>query len=271
MYLLVLILCLLALLIYCWFPRYRYRNQFKDFQNHVYAHRGYYNDDFPENTIGAFARAVNHGYGIELDVQITKDHQVVVCHDYNLLRASGKDLEIDQHSYDELKQISLFNKDCHLPLFQEVLDVVNGKVPLIVEIKQKAFDCTTCVLVQKILDQYQGMYVVESFNPIAMNWYLKHQPALIRGQLSCDFYKNKNMNPLKQFFLTNCLGNCLSRPDFIAYEVNDRQKLAFQILKKFFRVKTVLWTVKNEKQYLNVKNQGDIIIFEKFNVNKNAQ
>lgn len=270
MYFCLLLLCFLTLLVYLWFPRYRYQKQFDELTSFVYGHRGFYNQEFPENTLGSFARAINHGYGIECDVQLTKDHQVVVCHDFNLLRASGHDLEIDQYTYDELKQLPLFHTDYHLPLFEEVLEVVNGKVPLIVEIKQKALDCTTCVCVQKILDHYQGKYVVESFNPLAMNWYLKHRPEIIRGQLSYNFKKDQKMNPLQGFLLTHCLGNFLSRPDFIAYEVNDRN-LTFKILQKIFKVKTVLWTVKSEEQYQQVKNQADCIIFEKFHPYKNAQ
>lgn len=224
-YFILFILSLSALYIYCIFPRFSKRKALESYKKYYYAHRGYHNDVLPENTLAAFENAKNHGYGIELDVQLTKDNICVVAHDFHLLRACGIDKQIDECTYDELKEYKVFNSEYSIPKLESVLELIDHKVPMIVEIKQKGANCQVCVEAQKLLDQYKTNYVVESFNPIAMNWYLKHRPNLIRGQLSSYFKTDKNMNKYLKFCLKHYLLNFLSRPDFVAYDVDNYEEI----------------------------------------------
>ncbi|MGN1343400.1 MAG: glycerophosphodiester phosphodiesterase family protein [Traorella sp.] len=266
MNLVIILLCLILLYIYCIFPRFSKSKEFKPYTNYIYAHRGLHNQDYPENTLAAFERAKNYGYGIELDVQLTKDQIPVIAHDFHLKRICGIDKQIDECTYEELLNYPILNSTYTIPKLEDVLKIIDHRIPMIVEIKQKSLNCQVCIETQKLLDTYQNNYVIESFNPLALNWYRKHRPQLIRGQLSCDHLKDPNLNKALAWFLKHCLANFLSRPDFIAYDVNSRKELSFSILKHF--IYSVLWTIQDKNTFLEVKDQYDILIFENFIVEK---
>lgn len=111
-----------------------------------YAHRGLHNlsEGVPENSMAAFRRAAEHGYGIELDVQLTRDGQVIVAHDYDLKRICGIEKEIDSLTYEELSRFPILGTEERIPLLEDVLKLVKGQVPLIVEIKYKHLGSTIC-------------------------------------------------------------------------------------------------------------------------------
>ena len=135
-----------------------------------YAHRGLHDNDSeaPENTLAAFRLAVEKGYGIELDVQVTRDGRAVVAHDYNLQRICGVDKDIDAVTYEELKKYPILNSQETVPLFADVLELVNGQVPLIVELKCKNRKSLVCEMADSLLKDYKGIYCIESFNPAVL-------------------------------------------------------------------------------------------------------
>ena len=100
-----------------------------------YAHRGLHNDEIPENSLAAFEAACEAGHGIELDIQLSKDGEVMVFHDYTLIRMTGKEGKVCDYTAAELKSTSLKGTDQTIPTFAEVLDLVNGRVPILVELK----------------------------------------------------------------------------------------------------------------------------------------
>lgn len=263
-YLVLILFFLIALYFYLIFPRLSKRKEMDIYSDYYYAHRGLHNEQYPENSLAAFEHAKNKGYGMELDVQLTKDKQLIVLHDFNLLRACGIDLEVDSVDYEDLQQYPLFNSEYKIPLFSEVLECIDGLVPLIVEIKQKAGNCSVCEATYALLKDYKGFYVVESFNPIAMNWFYKFHPDIIRGQLSTSYANDKKMASFMKKGLEYLLANVLSRPDFVAYDVNHVHNFSFQLLKKVFKTKTVLWTVKDEQTFTQYKQTFDCVIFENF-------
>ena len=205
----VLILLTLLILIYLYLilPRYNHQEAWKRLSNYRYAHRGLHNELAPENTLVAFQLAIDHGYGFELDVQRTKDNILVVLHDHNLKRTCGLDKEINELTYDQIKELKVFNSDQHIPLFEEVLALVSGKVPMIIEIKQNSKDPTTCELTAKYLDNYQGAFCIESFHPYAVKWFKEYRPEWIRGQLAADFSKDDTKSIFLSFVLENLLLN----------------------------------------------------------------
>lgn len=249
-------------------PKLRVNPDFKQFEGWLYAHRGYHNNKkpkAPENSLPAFKLAVEKGYGIELDVQLTKDKIPVVFHDYDLNRACGVDKKVSELTYDELKQYKLFKSQETIPTFREVLKCIGGKVPIIVELKIPWDPKEICTLASKELKNYKGLYCIESFNPFGLIWYKKHYPRVVRGQLSTDFVKdNIEGSKVQYFILKHLLFNFLTKPDFIAYHHIYKKALSFSICKKLYKVKTVAWTIKSQEELEENKNDFDLLIFDKF-------
>lgn len=142
---------------------------------HIFAHRGLHdnNHQIPENSLAAFQRAVDAGYGIELDVQLSADRIPVVFHDATLSRMCGIDRRVDELTFAELRQLCLANTQEQIPSFQEALALVNGKVPLLVELKMERLDFDIPREADALLSEYSGDYCIESFHPAALYWYRK--------------------------------------------------------------------------------------------------
>ena len=108
------------------------------------AHRGLHTKDIPENSLSAFENALKNNYAIELDVQFTKDKEVVVFHDENLKRMTNDTRNIEDVNYDELKNLRLGNTNEIIPTLEEVLELVDSKVAILIEIKDcKDYPYTT--------------------------------------------------------------------------------------------------------------------------------
>ena len=192
------------------------------FMHRNFAHRGLHKRDksVPENSLAAFRRAVKAGYGVELDVHITKDDQLAVFHDDNLKRVTGVDRNIEDLTMAELKQLRLCGTEETIPTLQEVLEVLDGKVPLILEIKRGKRNTQLCQLIRSALFGYNGPVCIESFDPTIIRWWMKHAPEVLRGQLSQPpkDYKGE-AQPAVAFLCGNLLTNVLCRPHFIAYRI----------------------------------------------------
>ena len=135
----------------------------------------------------AFEKAVEGGYGIELDVQLSKDKVPVIFHDFTLERVCGKEGRVYDYTYEELNKFSLYGTEEKIPKLEDFLKMVDGRVPLIVELKVEWTDISVCPLADGILSGYHGAYCIESFNPLALIWYRKNRNNVMRGQLSDAF------------------------------------------------------------------------------------
>ena len=230
-----------------------------------YAHRGLYNNSgsAPENTMPAFERAVKAGYGIELDVQLTKDEEVVVTHDFHLKRNCGIEGDVDQFTCEELQQLSVFHSKEHIPLLEDVLKKIDGKVPLLVELKYKD-GSRICEKTCEILDQYQGTYAIESFYPQVLIWYKKHRPGIKRGQLSMNYQKIQGWFRPQYLIMRGLLLNFLTRPDFIAYDCRSGYSLSLQLCRYCYHCPAYGWTVKSKGQLKKAGKYFDGFIFEGF-------
>ena len=254
--LILLFIILITLYLLAIMPKLRRNKNITLMEGWHYAHRGIHNNasDAPENSLRAFAKAVECGFGIELDVQLTKDLIPVVLHDYNLQRACNTDVKLSSLTYEELQEYRLFQSTEKIPTLKEVLDLVNGKVPLIIELKITWKAKPICPIVAALLEEYQGFYVIESFNPFGLMWNRKHAPQVIRGQLSTDFIREKIAgNSLQYFLLKYLLTNFLTKPDFIAYHHVYKNSLSFLICRKLFHTMPVAWTIQSEEQLLESK------------------
>ncbi len=265
----IIVLVLLELFyVYTILPRTSKRRETLLFTDTYYAHRGLHNLSLgiPENSMTAFVNAVEKGYGIELDVQLTKDEKLVVFHDTMLSRVCGIDLPVSQKTYAQLRELNLFKTDEKIPLLEDVLKVVDGKVPLLIEIKLINTNTRVCFLLNQLLSAYKGAYMIESFNTFALHWYKKHRPDIIRGQLSANLLGRKpgRSDIVTSFLTTNLMGNCLGRPDFIAYCYHDTYNLGYQILKRVLKTPTFAWTLHSEEAYKKYHLAFHSVIFENF-------
>ncbi len=230
-----------------------------------YAHRGLFDNegDAPENSLAAFQKAVEAGYGMEMDVQLSKDDKLVVFHDATLNRMCGVEGNVWDYTLEELKQFRLANSNETIPTFEEVLKLVNGKTPLIVEYKLDRPLTKICALGDELLKNYPGDYCIESFHPFALMWYKKHRSEVLRGQLSGKLSKETNDKKKKVIYslVSHLLTNVLTRPDFIAYDHLYKDNLSRRVCKVMGAL-SVAYTVKSEARYEEVKNDFDLIIFD---------
>ncbi len=200
------------------------RREKAEFKGRNYAHRGLHSRDktVPENSLAAFALAAEAGYGIELDVQLSKDGQIVVFHDETLDRMCGVSGRVDEFGYDELKDMKLCGTDEKIPLFSEVLELVAGRSALIVELKPGKRNKELCRKTRDMLRTYRGSVCIESFHPVIVAWFRFHAPELVRGQLAMPAKYYEKQKPLMRFMLSNTLFNFIARPQFIAYKIGKR-------------------------------------------------
>ena len=214
----------------------------------------------------AFRRAKEAGYGVELDVHLLKDGNLAVFHDGTLIRMTGKEGKVKDLTTEQLREYRLSNTDQTIPTFREVLDLFNGQVPLIVELKEEGNCAALCEKVCQMMDTYKGIYCMESFDPRCIHWLKKNRPDVIRGQLCENYFRpNKaNLPWILKVLLTNQVLNFLTLPDFIAYKYRDRKHFSNAICRKFWGLQGVTWTVSSEEEYSNAIKDNWIVIFEGF-------
>lgn len=259
------ILLILALIILLLMKPNKRRTNMEAFKKTYIAHRGYFNNvDIPENSYPAFEEAVKRGYGIELDVQLTTDNKLVIFHDDSLKRMCGVKKKLTSMSYDELCSHKLLETQFTAPLFKDVLDMVDGKVPLIIEIKPHGPFIKTSRELAKVLDNYQGVFCVESFNPAVIRWFRKNRPSVIRGILANDYLRIKKKTLTQKLLVSNLLFNAYCKPDFIAYNFEYSSKWALNICKKLFNCNMAAWTIRSSDQLEKAKEFFEVFIFDSF-------
>lgn len=225
------------------------------FKHEKYTHRGLHtqNQSVRENSLDAFKQAIEKGYGIELDVQLSKDFEVVVYHDFNLLRLDKLDTKVFDLNLADLNQYNI-------PTLQEVLDLVDGQVELIIELKadKNRNKLSECVL--SILKAYQGPYCVESFDPRIVYYFRKNAPTMKRGQLIMPVQKYDNK--VVGFIVNSLLYQFLTRPHFLAINVDNTRVNPMIKLNQLIGVESCLWTV--HQNHKTDYGWVDATIFEYF-------
>ncbi|NCB51292.1 MAG: glycerophosphodiester phosphodiesterase [Clostridia bacterium] len=229
------------------------------FAGRNFAHRGLHRIDksIPENSLPAFDAAARIGCGVELDVRITKDGELVVFHDSNTKRVCGVDGVIEEMTWQELCKLRLCGTEYGIPLFSEVLALLGGRCPVIIEIKRGGRNRELCRKTYGLMKEYGGRYCVESFDPRIVGWFRCHAPQVLRGQLASDpFEMAKDTSKLNSFFVGHLLTNFIARPHFIAYGVG-RKPLIVR-LSEWMGAMKVAWVSRDWKS----EEKNDAVIFE---------
>lgn len=231
------------------------------------AHRGLYGE-YPENSISSFKYAIEKGFSIELDVRLTKDCKIIVFHDKDLMRVCGVDVNVSDFTYKQLCVFSLGNSNEKIPLLSDVLKLVNGKVPLLIEIKNGS---PVWVLEKRLchmLKKYNGEYAVESFNPFSILYFRLFSPNTVRGQLISG-YKNKNFKPLdlkyigRKICMSPVVWNFISKPDFVAGDLRSvSMKTLFEILD--MGADFITWTAKTDELVETALQFSKTVIVENY-------
>ena len=244
-------------------PSRKLKEQRDIFYHANLAHRGLHTSDrsVPENSLAAFRAAVDAGYGIELDLQFSKDEEIVVFHDDTLDRVCGVHGRVDAFTLAELKEMSLCGTEERIPLFSEVLELVGGRVPLLVEFKNGPKNDLLCSKTLPMLRAYKGDFCIESFSPFIVKWFRKNAPDILRGQLSAPAEEFRGeLGAFSAYLLGHCYTNILARPHFISYHKN-KTYLSVKLADKLGAMRFV-WTVRPADDIRGLEKANDSVIFE---------
>ena len=243
----------------------RHSKALTPFANVKYAHRGLHNSERAENSMSAFRAAVEAGFGIELDVRLSSDGRLVVFHDDTLDRVVGREGRVDAFTYGELSGMSLCGTEDGIPLFTDVLELVAGRVPLLVEIKEDAGVYAVSDECARILAEYRGPYIVESFNPLSLKNFRKKLSDVPLGILSQKYTKEKKYRKPLFYILQLMLINRIAGVSFIAFNHEHYRSVSLFFARLFFGAKSFAWTVRSEDEERLAKKHGfTSVIFENY-------
>ena len=235
-----------------------------------YAHRGLHRKGLPENSMAAFRDALDHGYGIELDLHLMKDGNIAVVHDSRLGRMCGADALIEDLTAEDLPKLKLDYTEETVPLFEDVLKLFDGRPePMVVELKVANGNyAELAARTMELLDRYSVHYVIESFDPRAVAWMRNNRPEVLRGQLSTALTKPEhnsgNEKKLALLLVQHLLTNVIAQPDFIAYDFTERSIPELALCRRVYHVQEVSWTIRTPEDAAAAEKLGNLVIFENF-------
>jgi glycerophosphoryl diester phosphodiesterase len=233
------------------------------------AHRGYHDAAAGriENTLPAAEAAIAKNFAVECDLQLTADGAAVVFHDDTLdrlMRATGA---VDRKTLGEIRAARFRDSDATVPTLDELLDLVDGRVPLVIEFKSKRTgDRRLETAVAPMLAGYDGPVAVMSFDPASVAALRRLVPDLPRG-LTADRYAAEDwpeLTPAVRFRSRYLLDAPMAMPHFIAYDVKALPASIPLALRHFFGLPLLTWTVRTAEDRATAREWADQIIFEGF-------
>ena len=260
-----LLLLATALYLFAIKPR-RKRKEMDKFKGYRFAHRGFHGEGAEENSLTAFENAIKKGYGIEIDVRFSKDGELMVFHDETLKRVCGIDKRVVDMTADELRMIKLGNTEDTIPTFKELLEFIDGRAPLLIEIKQDQGEGNVALATCQALKDYKGEYLLQSFNPLAIKTARKELPSAVRGILSDNYMRDPSRRGILYRLLKNLMLNFLCRPDFISFNHEEiGNSFTARLVKKLYKPTFFAWTVRSAEAEKSAYEKGfDVIIFENY-------
>ncbi len=224
------------------------------------AHRGLHGDGVPENSVAAFRAAIEAGFPIETDVRLSADDRLVVFHDDDLLRMTGDERSVGECTVSQLKHLRLEGADEQIPLLSELLRLVAGRVPLLIEIKNMdgVKPKKIAAALAKALENYRGEFAVQSFQPFYVKAFKKLRrdvPCGVLGTAEAGAAKG-----MKAFTIRTLCFNFSVRPDFVSYRKEDFEQRSVRRFKKI----RLAWVVRSPKEAEDMRKRADNVIFEGF-------
>jgi glycerophosphoryl diester phosphodiesterase len=225
------------------------------------AHRGLHDEEYPENSLPAFVAAANSGFALELDLHMSSDGRLVVFHDADLKRMTGQGGFVADVQAAALTQLRLSGTEYVIPLFEEVLELVEGKAPILAEIKAGSSMTRVGPVLRTLIAGYGGPVAVQSFDPRVLLWLKKHAPHVVRGQISGAF-DGEQLFPAQEFLLRSMLLNVLSRPDFLAFDLRAMPSASVSAWRIILDAPLLLWTIRTPEELVAARKYGANVIFE---------
>jgi glycerophosphoryl diester phosphodiesterase len=228
-----------------------------------FAHRGLHDraGGIPENTLAAFDAAIASGYAIELDVRPMRDGALVVFHDRDLRRACGIDRELSDLAWQDVRQTGIFGTEHRIPLFDELLALTAGRVPLLIEVKKDSADRGIERALHEKLSAYKGPFAVQSFSPTALRWFRRHAFGAPLGHVAGPLV-DEDIGRLRKLSSRWLLGVLVSRPDFINYDLRAMPDAWVDAVSRFASLPVICWTVRTEQDKQKVERLGLNYVFE---------
>lgn len=230
--------------------------------SHYIAHRGLHDEaSIDENSYEAFLEALNKGYAIECDVHLTLDNEVVIHHDATTKRMMNRDLDVAASLYEDLKALKHIHSEHSMMLLKDLLELVKGKVPLLIELKYSARGREQDFHVSKVLENYDGEFAVQSFDPFSCLWFKNNRPKIKRGLLIGHF-DDVELNFIKKITLKNYFFLFFVSPHFIGLEWDRGSEVIVQKIRSMTNIGIIAWTVKTSEAFEFCKSYFDNVIFE---------
>ena len=229
------------------------RPEMEKYKEIKYAHRGLHDKTKAENSMSAFAAAKEKGFGIELDVRLSKDGELVVFHDATLDRVVGREGKVIDFTAEELVTMSLSGTSDGIPTLRQVLDLIDGAVPLLIEIKMGSGESGIAEKFLEVIEGYKGDFIVESFHPMALKIVKASRPDILIGFLSAPYSRDERY---KGKILYSLL-------DFIAYDKRGYDVKNLRFVRHSFGTALIAWTIKSQEEEKEAISHGfDTVIFE---------
>jgi glycerophosphoryl diester phosphodiesterase len=231
------------------------------------AHRGLHDATrgIIENSASAIEAAIAKTYAIEVDLQCARDRVPVVFHDERLDRLTDANGAVADHDVRELCAMPLRGSADRILSLPELLELVDGRVPLIIEVKSNwGRDPRYETNIARMLRPYNGAVAVMSFDPHLVGAFRRLFPALPRGLVSerFDIEHRHGQSKLRRFAMRHLLTSVIARPNFIAYDVRGLPALASSIARDVFGLPLLTWTVRSETDKETARRYADAMIFE---------
>jgi len=219
----------------------------------IFAHRGLHGPGLPENSLSAAEAAITRGFGIECDVQRASDGQAVVFHDWELDRLTAEHGSVGARSAAQLGAITLSGSTDTIPTLRHWLDVVDGRVPLLIEVKSRRdrHYAALCLAVRRVLEGYRAPHAVMSFDPRVSRWFAVNSPQTVRGLVVTE--ENDKALPGR---LRRHLALWHARPDFLAYDIRDLPG-RFPAAQRRRGLPLVTWTISSAEYLARAREHAD--------------
>lgn len=229
------------------------------------AHRGLWSPDGPpENSLGAFQAACAAGYGIELDVQLSRDGEAMVFHDDDLKRMTGVSGRITDLTAAEISELRLAGTDERIPTLSETLGLVGRRALVHVELKTAYGKVGPLEQrVHEILIDHSGPVCVIGFNPYSHAWFAERFPGVLRGLDSYSYDRAPHMSEEQRRSFAKLEHVAVAKPHFLALGL-DMLPSATAARYRAEGMPIVAWTVKSPEQWEKVREGCDNLIFEGF-------